>query len=221
MAGFQKTKTELFMSMTRLFKRVWGASEVATAGVDGREGQSGRSFNPLEGDPASNVFPIPVGLETGGAGGAFHDVESSPKPASAYRFIGLTNAPELTSFFEENFFAYGRHAGANNRSQEALQLGRQEQIAKFQNRLNDLAERKQAKVNRLMSEMIAIDGVSPSISAQLRLAKEQLEREIVQLRDQMDLAAEGKGWILEALNRYQIGFLKGLQTVIDFELLAG
>ena len=174
-----------------------------------------------EGVPASNVFPLPVGMDAGRTGGAFHDVELSPKPASAYRFLGLTNAPELTSFFEENFFAYGRHAGAHYRSQEALQLGRQEQIAKFQNRLNDLAERKQAKVNKLMSEMIAIDGVSPSMSAQLRLAKEQLEREIVQLRDQMDLAGEGKGWILEALNRYQIGFSKGLQAVIDFELLAG
>lgn len=131
------------------------------------------------------------------------------------------NASELTTFFEENFFGLGRHNGAHYRTQESLDLGRQSLISRFQNRLADLVERKQAKINKLRSEMIAIEGVSPSMSAQLRLACEHLQREISQLQDQIDSAGAGKGWVLEALNRYQIGFAKGLREVIDFELLVG
>jgi hypothetical protein len=39
------------------------------------------------------------------------------------------------------------------------------------------------------------------------------------LREQIALADSGKGWVLEALNRYQIGFGKGVREAIDFELL--
>ncbi len=40
------------------------------------------------------------------------------------------------------------------------------------------------------------------------------------LREQFESAGQGKGWVLEALNRYQIGFGKGLREAIEFELLA-
>jgi hypothetical protein len=36
----------------------------------------------------------------------------------------------------------------------------------------------------------------------------------------VDRACEGKGWVLEALNQYQIGFGKGLREAVEFELLA-
>ena len=39
------------------------------------------------------------------------------------------------------------------------------------------------------------------------------------LRDQQALAAGGQGWVLEALNRYQIGFGKGLREALEFQLL--
>lgn len=211
------------MHMPKLLKRLWDfrqqdttlpAAESGVAGVPDR----------LADEPAvsaDNVVALPAGLDDKWPGAGVQDSPSaSPAPAS-FRFTGLMNAPELTAFFQENYFGLGRHNGAHYRTQEALELGRQSLIAKMQNALTDLAERRRAKMNRLQSEMIAIEGVSPSMSAQLRLACEQLQREMALLQDQVESAAAGKGWVLEALNRYQTGFAKGLREVIDFELLAG
>jgi hypothetical protein len=54
----------------------------------------------------------------------------------------------------------------------------------------------------------------------LQLARTQIEREMEMLQAQIASAADHKGWVLEALNRYQTGFGKGLREAIAFELLA-
>jgi hypothetical protein len=170
------------------------------------------------GNLAHLASPV-TGYERGqeiGADRTFADAAIPP-----IRFNGLINAPELTAFFAENYFGLGRHNGAHFRTQEALELGRSSLISKFQNTLAGLLGRKQERINRLQRELIAIEGLSPATSSQLRLACEHLEREILELQQQIEKASEGKGWVLESLNRYQIGFLKGLREAIDFELLVG
>ena len=58
-----------------------------------------------------------------------------------------------------------------------------------------------------------------STTARLRLALANQERDMEALRGQHALAGHGQGWVLEALNRYQIGFGKGLREALEFELL--
>ena len=212
------------MRMPALLKRLWDLRQedtsVPAAETGGAADGPGR---PAAEPPASadNVIALPAGLDEKWPGAGVQDSPAVSPVTAAFRFTGLMNAPELTAFFQENYFGLGRHNGAHYRTQEALELGRQSLIAKMQNALSDLAERRRAKMHRLQSEVIAIEGVSPSMSAQLRLACEQLQGEIALLQGQIESAATGKGWVLEALNRYQIGFAKGLREVIDFELLAG
>ncbi len=134
---------------------------------------------------------------------------------------GLMNAEEITDFFNENYFGLGRHNGSNFRSQEALDLGRKSLISEFQNTLENLLESKQAKINKLRSELVAIEGLSPQITQKLNLACENVEREINVLQNQIESASSQKGWVLEALNRYQLGFMKGLNDAIEFEFLVG
>lgn len=133
---------------------------------------------------------------------------------------GLMYERELQTFFAQNYFGLGRHNGAMLKSFETYQLGRSELIANFQNACSTLLERKQAKINKLESEVIAIEGLSVPMTARLQLASAHLKREISQLEDQRNLAAEGKGWILEALNRYQMGFQQGMREAVEFELLS-
>ena len=212
------------MHMPKLLKRLWDFRQQDTS-VPAAEigGVAGGPDRPVDETPASagNVIALPVGLDDKWPGAGVQDSLFASPAFASFRFTGLMNAPELIAFFQENYFGLGRHNGAHYRTQEALELGRQSLIAKMQNALTDLAERRRAKMTRLQSEMIAIEGVSPSMSAQLRLACEQLQREMALLQDQIESAAAGKGWVLEALNRYQTGFAKGLREVIDFELLAG
>ena len=133
---------------------------------------------------------------------------------------GLLNTPEIMAFFEENYYGLGRHNGSNFRTHDALDLGKRSLVSKFQNTLDDLLESKHTKINKLKKQSIAIEGLSIPMTQQLKQACEHLEREIEVLKHQISISDSQKGWVLEALNRYQIGFMKGVSDAIDFEYLA-
>ena len=171
-------------------------------------------------DAVSNVIKLsprnPVDLPAG-----LEDSQSvSPAPLSAPQPRGLMDALELKAFFANNHFGLGYHNGANYKTQDALEMGKLALVSKFQNALAELVEQMQARADRLRNTQLQTVGLCDTTTAQLQLACTRLERDMSVLRDQMDKAAERKGWILEALNRYQIGFDKGLRVAIDFELLA-
>ena len=132
---------------------------------------------------------------------------------------GLMDAPELKAYFDRNHFGLGRHNGSHYRTQEALVLGKEGLISTFQNTVFVLVEKRQARLARLTDQIIQIKGFCDTTTARLEQAKENLDREILMLRDQSDKAGEGKGWVLERLNLYQIGFGKGLNEAIEYELL--
>jgi hypothetical protein len=167
-----------------------------------------------------NVVSFP--LRADWPGGAESDGPHSPAPGpDEIRFKGLISAPELSRFFGTDFFAYGRHNGARCRNREALEQGRQERITQFQGAVATLIGRKQAKLDRLGIEILAIEGISPVTSAQLRLAGEHLERDIRVLTEQIELAGAGNGWVREALHGYETGFARGLRESLEFDLLVG
>jgi len=163
--------------------------------------------------PPRNPLTDPAGLDMP------HDL-STPPPSnpSAGQPAGLMDAPELKAFFAENFFGLGRHNGIHYRTQEALEQGKQSLVSRFQNTLAALVAQRQAKVDRLLDMQVQTKHGFPTETEQLGLASSRYERDMNLLREQMALADAGKGWVLEALNRYQIGFGKGLREAIDFEL---
>jgi hypothetical protein len=140
-------------------------------------------------------------------------------PALSTQPRGLLDAPELKAFFAENHFGLGRHNGSNYRTQEALELGQRSLVSQFQNVLAELIERRQAKADRLTDKILETEGLCSVTTGRLREACTRLDREMSVLQEQFSSAGERKGWILEALNRYQIGFGKGMREAIEFELL--
>ena len=173
-------------------------------------------------DALSNVIQLPprspldqpVGLEFAEK----KNLSAEPSTNSSLP-TGLMDTPELKAFFTENFFGLGRHNGSLLRTQEALEQGKQGMVSRFQNTVAALVEQRQAKIDRLRNIQLQTEGVCATTTAQLELARTRLERDMTVLRDQIDQADKGKGWVLEALNRYQIGFGKGLREAVDFELL--
>lgn len=164
--------------------------------------------------PPRTPLDVPPGLNA-----PLTDNPVSP-PSTTSQSHGLLNAPVLIAFFADNHFGLGRHNGANYRTQEALALGKRTLGAKFQNALAALMAQKQAKADRLYDKLLETEGLCTTTTNRLRQACANLEREITQLNTQADLAIEGKGWVLLALNQFQIGFSKGLQEAVEFELLA-
>jgi hypothetical protein len=164
--------------------------------------------------PSRSPLDLPVGLEPADTQAVSpKSASNTPKPA------GLMDTFELKAFFTENFFGLGRHNGSSYRTQEALAQGKQGMVSRFQNTVAALIEQRQAKIDRLRNMQLQTEGVCATTAAQLDLAQSRLERDISVLREQIAQAENGKGWVLEALNRYQIGFGKGLREAIDFELL--
>ncbi len=195
------------MNISRLFK--WNKEEPTTATISSEQPS-------LEIAPASNVISLPVNLISEEQ--TLDEYLAKPKQSTTK---GLMNAPEITEFFNENYFGLGRHNGVNYRTQDALELGKKSIISKFQNTLNDLLENKYSKINKLKNQLVAIEGISFAMTQQLEIACEHIQREIEVLTTQIENADTHKGWVLEALNRYQLGFIKGLNDAIEFELLEG
>lgn len=168
---------------------------------------------------AGKVIQMPrpeAALEIGDAPLSDEFVKATPQPR---RVQGLMNSPELEAFFRSNQFGFGRHHGSHYRTAEALERGLEAVVGEFQNIVTDLAERRQAKLDKLQMARQDVATLSPSIADQLSLASEQTRRDIAVLREQAALAAERKGWVLDALNRYRLGFDRGVREALDFELL--
>lgn len=165
--------------------------------------------------PQSNVIPLPAPEVQISAP---PDAQQTPKQHSVRGQIG---SELVKAFFDQNHFGLGRHNGANYRTLDAMEFGRSGRIAEFKNAIRGTVEQTQAKIDRLTSTQIEAEGVCKSTSARLALAVTQLERDLKVLNEQSDLATEGKGWVLEALNRYQAGFVKGMREAVEAELILG
>lgn len=165
--------------------------------------------------PQSNVIPLrsPEVQHS-----AAQHVQLAPKQ---HLIKGQIGSEPVKAFFDQNHFGLGRHNGANYRTLDAMEFGRNGRIAEFRNAIRGTVEQTQAKIDRLTSTQIEAEGVCKATSARLALAINQLERDLKILSEQSELASEGKGWVLEALNRYQAGFVKGMREAVEAELILG
>lgn len=175
-------------------------------------------------DALGNVVQLPLGSPVDASESlvsettefAHPGTQSAPKVNTS---AGLMAAPELQAFFARNFFGLGRHNGSHYKTQDAQTQGKAALVSQFQNAVAKVTSQKQAKVDGLRNMELQIEGVCNTATNQLRLACTRIERDMATLQTQMDLAGEGKGWVLAALNEYQIGYSKGLREAIDAEVI--
>ena len=173
-------------------------------------------------DALNNVVQLPMNSPLNNPADLCSPSSTSAEAHTAPRITtpaGLMAAPQLSDFFTQNFFGLGRHNGSHYKTQDAQELGKASLISKFQNAVAEVVGQKQVKVDGLRNMELQTEGVCNTATAQLRLACTRLERDMDTLHSQIALATEGKGWVLAALNEYQIGFGKGLREAIDAEVL--
>lgn len=171
--------------------------------------------------PVDSPLDAPVGLSSLGPGNTGTQVggHETTQPRVAPLPAGLLDAPDLRAFFEQSHFGLGRHNGAHSRTQDALSLGRDALVAKFQNKLEAMVLQRSARIDALRNMALQTSGVCATVTNQLNLACQRLERDIATLQAQTELASQHKGWVLTALNEYQIGFGQGLREAVEYELL--
>jgi len=175
-------------------------------------------------DALSNVVQLPLASPVDAPAGLASETPESAQPGtqSAQKVslsAGLMAASELQEFFARNFFGLGRYTGSHYKTQDAQTQGKAMLMSQFQNAVAVVISQKQAKVDGLRNMALQTVGVCNTATGQLRLACARLERDMATLQTQIDLAPQGKGWVLAALNEYQIGCAKGLREAIDAEVL--
>ena len=166
--------------------------------------------------PIVSAEGTPVGLASETSESAQRGTQSAQKVNTS---ASLMAALEFQALFSSNFFGLGRHNGSYYKTQDAQKQGKATLMSQFQNVVAVVISHKQAKVDVLRNMELQSAGLCNTATGQLRLACTRLERDMATLQNQMDLATQGKGWVLAALNEYQIGFGKGLREAIDAEVL--
>ncbi|MBS0454451.1 MAG: hypothetical protein JSS14_24410 [Proteobacteria bacterium] len=176
----------------------------------------------------TNVFTLPSSLGLAGdprfesafgevsEAGPDGELSASPPPTRA---VGVMGSAELRAFFSRGHFQSGRYHGGRYKTQQALELGKREIITDFQLLLSSLMDQRHAKRDRVQSEILKMQDFSAELAGRLRLTSEHLDRQIALLQEQFKLTEEGQGWVLTALNRYQLGFDRGVTDALDFDLL--
>jgi hypothetical protein len=165
---------------------------------------------------AGNVVPFPGTVSPPNMNG-----EDLVVPSSDKRTKGILNTPELVAFFADSFYGHGRHGGSRSMSNDALTSGKAAIVSRFQNTLADLIGRRRAKVDLLELHSIRIEGVASTLTNEIALAGDHLRREITQLEEQVVMAGEQRGWVLDALNRFHQGFENGIRDALNFDSLRG
>lgn len=194
----------------------------ALNGGDGSANQGRAAFaRPPDAVERSNVIPVAFG-----APNFVPDQSPQPLPRAAAvnpasSAAGSLASHQMRAFFAENYFGLGRHNGAHFRTREALELGKEQLVSRFQNVLEELLMENEGRLARLKDKALETHGVCATTSDRLELACANAQRQIDALRAQLQLVSEGKGWVSEALNRYQMGFTKGLHEALAFDLIGG
>lgn len=178
--------------------------------------------NPAQGRaPAGGAEPGLVGAgHADGLGSEGSVAAEFAPPRPGLRTAGLLNAPELAAYFSTNHHASGRYHGCRYRSEQAREQGLAALVATFQNTVSEMAERRLARIDRLRLSRHDVSGLGEDLGLKLDLACAHALREVDALREQHDLAARRQGWVLDALNRYRLGFDRGVREAVDFELLS-
>jgi hypothetical protein len=218
----RSSSTEKTSSQSRLGLATMNILKRVFSQIMGHPTSSGAcGIAPVGEDPsevgARNVIELPIPLPPQLAQVA--SLDGAPSVGGRFRRLpGLLDSPEIVAFQKQNFFGLGRHNGANYRSQEAFEEGRKGIISAFQKALENMIAKRTSALFRFRDTLLATEGLSKTTEKRLQHACERTTLDIEMLNAQLEAAESGKGWVLEALNRYQIGFQKGLQEAVEFEL---
>lgn len=194
--------------------RFWNNQDQVESGVQTQEAPE--QSHPTQ-DALSNVIKLPVTSPLSQPAGL---VEEQDKPkADKPKHLGMLDSAELKEFFNQKHFGLGRHNGSVYRTQNSLELGKKGIVSTFQNILREQYERKRVKHQQLHLKALETVGLCDVTSTMLEHAKESVQKDMDLLAEQISLAENGRGWVLEALNAYQIGFAQGVREAIEFELI--
>lgn len=144
-------------------------------------------------------------------------IERSPAPA----FPGLLETREVAAFLGRGHGMSGFRYATRRQSQQALELELDVLTAEFQNVLRAVIAQRHAKRDQALHYKAETGGGSATITERLDITVAALGRDIQALEEQVELAGQRKGWVLQAVNEFRLGFDQGVRSHLDFHQLLG
>jgi hypothetical protein len=147
--------------------------------------------------------------------------EKSQYIPSSYvtKFKGLMNEEEIINFFNVGYYMSGYNSAVHYGTSDGMNNGLSQMVYEFKNILEMISERKERTLSEIEIKKIQIRGLSKSVEEELIQKAEQHKRDLLVLNEQSRLASEYKGWIAEAVNKYQAGYKNGIREAIEMHFL--
>ncbi len=131
-------------------------------------------------------------------------------------YKGLISSEELEEFFAEKYFSRGRHNGLNFSDSENLIAGKNAILAKFQKQLYSMIGSREKQIKTHKQDIESSRNSFPGLIAGLNIKVELIQEDIDNLKEQIELSNEYKGWVSSAITEYENGFLQGFKWVIKY-----
>lgn len=214
------------MKLRNLFARRIDPPASSHAALEDRAALGGDTApeSPPTGTSSGNVVPLHTATATATDAPQPDSTGSWPPPSGrspAAAFPGLLETREVVAFVGRGHGMSGFRYGTRRQSQQALELELDVLTAEFQNVLRTVIAQRHAKRDKALQYRAETGGGSATITERLDITVAALDRDIQLLEEQVELAGQRKGWVLQAVNEFRLGFDQGVRAHLEFHQLLG
>lgn len=118
-------------------------------------------------------------------------------------------------FLARDYQLLGQEEGFDYHSADYLKAARRRIRAEFLVLLDKVQLENREQGRQIKNRMVELEDIAPDMYRQLELRLEETQRVLDVLDHQKVLAANEEGWLMQALNAYQVGYLRGVQDRLD------
>lgn len=127
----------------------------------------------------------------------------------------LLKDKRFKEFFDIKYFFRGRHNGVNFGDDDFYHLGLSTIKSEFQNICNEMIEDRKSFIRKIKKELNKPASDINAFNSSLNVLLSNSEEKIKDLKEQLSLSEEEKGWITQALQQYKTGFYQGRKLKVE------
>jgi hypothetical protein len=125
----------------------------------------------------------------------------------------------IKEFLDRNFHSQGVRDGYDYHSKEALDNANKKIKAEFLLIVDQVIQQKNVHKLSIRNLIIDVNQISETTTKKLENTTFELEASITLLQKQKDLSIENEGWVMVAIHGYRQGFIEGMETFVESDML--
>ena len=127
----------------------------------------------------------------------------------------------IEEFINRDYYNQGFEDGYQYHSKEIMDQTIRKIISEYIFLLDRLIDEKESEITQLEIHRSNVEGLSDRTTEQLQTKKAAFENNIVTLRTQKELASQKEGWIMVAVNVFELAYKQGMEKYHDLKTFTG